>query len=227
MSYVTSKLYWKCLSEYCPAGLLVIPRDLDNEGHVTAERDVDDGDYPGMTNGVVGALSEMDETAVLEGLDWGSVCPRQPGQGGTGGGDLEQAVKACTSKSCVALSMLSAGRQASLETSLLQVCWLLRCRDEETTSHAHVRQCLQDKCCIGISQPAGASQLSSRAGGHGSTYQLLSQHSPSSASLDSDPPLARKRRVNDEVSQCIQSYCSGKHAYNNRLWCIVNKCNRG
>lgn len=37
--------------------------------------------------------------------------------------------------------------------------------------------------------------------------------------------MSRKRRVNDDVSQCIQSYCSGK-LFRERILCIVKNCNR-
>ena len=36
---------------------------------------------------------------------------------------------------------------------------------------------------------------------------------------------SRKRRVNDEVSQCIQSYC-GQHSPAERLLCIIEHCHR-
>lgn len=43
---------------------------------------------------------------------------------------------------------------------------------------------------------------------------------------DSNPqPMTRRRRVNDDVSQCIQSYCSGK-LFRERILCIVKNCNR-
>jgi len=37
--------------------------------------------------------------------------------------------------------------------------------------------------------------------------------------------MSRGRRVNDDVSQCIQSYCSGK-MFPERLRCIVKNCHR-
>ena len=39
-------------------------------------------------------------------------------------------------------------------------------------------------------------------------------------------PLARKRRINDDVSQCIQSYCGGKNDLNQRMYCVIKHCHR-
>ena len=204
MSYVSSKLYWKCLSEYCPAGLLVIPRDLDTEAKVESDgnAELEGGDYIGGSDGFGGVSGASGELAVLEGLDWGSVCHQ-------GRGDPSQP---CTTKDCVAMSLLPPARQSALESSMLQLCWLWRCRDEASSSEAGVLQCLRDKCCQHPAPPPPS---------------LARRPTPALTRRAPDPPLARKRRVNDEVAQCIQSYCSGKHVYNNRMWCIVNKCNRG
>lgn len=37
---------------------------------------------------------------------------------------------------------------------------------------------------------------------------------------------ARWRRVNDDVSQCIQSYCGGSESPKHRIQCIVKYCHR-
>ena len=37
---------------------------------------------------------------------------------------------------------------------------------------------------------------------------------------------ARPRRVNDDVSQCIQSYCGGNEVSKYRIQCIVKYCHR-
>ncbi|ELU06410.1 hypothetical protein CAPTEDRAFT_198395 [Capitella teleta] len=183
MQYVTSKLYWKCLSDFCPAGLLIIPRDLDMEA------EEEEAPLDGLTE-------EIDESVSF---DWESVCP-------VGGAKDLDAVKSCTTKSCVAVAMLSRSRQSALSITALQLCGRWSCRG---TQGEEALQCLRQKCC-----PGGA--------GVSADSDALT-----SGSMEADHPLARKRRVNDEVSQCIQSYCSGKNESSYRLWCIVNKCNRG
>ena len=41
----------------------------------------------------------------------------------------------------------------------------------------------------------------------------------------SNDVMTRRRRVNDDVSQCIQSYC-GRESSPNRFMCIVDHCHR-
>ena len=46
------------------------------------------------------------------------------------------------------------------------------------------------------------------------------------ATDESDRTLKRKRRINDDVSQCIQSYCGSIASEVGRLACIVRSCHR-
>ena len=92
-------------------------------------------------------------------------------------------------------------------TALEGVCQQTLCHG--TTSETYGK-CLISKCLLPFTS-ADADDTSS----------ILQARVTSAVIADKD--LYRKRRVNDDVSQCIQSYCGGK-GFESRIYCIVKNC---
>ena len=80
------------------------------------------------------------------------------------------------------------------------LCKRTVCRD---ISYLQYPECFHDKC---VSAHAHTGEVKKRSRANGIE-------------------LYRKRRVNDEVSQCMQSYCGGKRS-ESRIYCIIKNCHR-
>ncbi|KAK2152277.1 hypothetical protein LSH36_335g01012 [Paralvinella palmiformis] len=118
----------------------------------------------------------------------------------------------CTSGHCDVDNLFStagADGDTSLEAfkyGVYKLCKASLCKD--TRGEAHY-DCVRERCC-GRQRSDSSSAISKRM------VERLAKPETS---------WTRKRRVNDEVTQCIQSYCSGKQSHD-RLVCIVKNCNR-
>ncbi len=104
----------------------------------------------------------------------------------------------CLGKDC-RQEALTSHEDDTFERKVFDFCRQSLCSNQVGSGHA---QCVIERCCGGKADPE-----------------------PENALPMDRFHLSRKRRINDDVSQCIQSYCSGK-SLNDKISCIIQKCNR-
>lgn len=94
-----------------------------------------------------------------------------------------------------------------------------------------LRYCTLDACYVIITDGTGYERLEQVEGSHclrmcgdleGRYDDCVRQKCCSAVPQQ----MSRKRRVNDDLSQCIQSYCSAYSVFRERILCIVKNCNR-
>jgi len=99
----------------------------------------------------------------------------------------------------------------------VSLCMRSKCRPLALNSRAF-RRCVTELCCFADSIEESVSQPD----GEEPEVDVEGEVDKEGAELQG---MTRKRRVNDDVSQCIQSYCSGK-TLPDRLRCTVKNCHR-
>ncbi len=195
----------KCVHKYCSAGLITVPRELeDEEGdqskYETSELLPSGDEYRKICEALnchslesqfehrvcmVAKCSdfispELDERQTRPELD------QQP--------DMESPVKA------------SSERIQLLQYSLMSLCGQLLCR---SSSGAVYLDCMAENC---YDFPMD-----------GDDYLTEPESLSSDGSIIAEKSLMRKRRVNAISAQCIESQCSGKGGVSRKL-CIMKNC---
>ena len=123
-----------------------------------------------------------------------------------------------------------------------QLCGLVLCAGRHAADFV---SCVEERCPTTIGTTDNRASRSTEAGDNNDEEDISdssSQHSlqhivavqrrsslsdGSEAAPDGpERTLKRKRRINDDVSQCIQSYCGRQGSRTARLACIVRACHR-
>lgn len=121
------------------------------------------------------------------------------------GSSSTSSIRYCTSTACYSIEQTGRYLVAHRQLSGSRKCIRQRCSsaaagDDAVSGRTEVDPgCVAEHCCRDLAETEASDGLQLR--------------------------LSRKRRVNDDVSQCIQSYCSGK-LFRERILCIVKNCNR-
>ena len=214
-------MYVRCLSRFCQRGVLTVPaRDIEEDAELSSNRPQDKAVTATKFEAEEGNLLTNDVFKLIA-YCHRLLCPL----------DREQdfgVFWSCAEDKCVPW-FESAWRQQHHHEhheheDTEQITWL-----KEATASLKASQGtgVEDKKPVKsttMPPPAPRSSYDSmvcteqRIGEPGCDWQTLYRQK--------NAPLARKRRINDDVSQCIQSYCGAKNDLNQRVFCVIKHCHR-
>ena len=202
-----SKDYITCLSENCRRGVIKVPRD----SHAGAMESTDDVTY----GDDLADMAYVDQNKPLSNPDYFTGAEKIDSQ-------IRQThlflrlVTSCFQDHCQNLNVKAS-------TLCLNICipkngYFADLIDQKPHSHMDL-EALEKPVALDF-----ADDIHYLPVDRSMTKRAASPHTLGHYGLPDDS-IERKRRVNDEVSQCIQSYC-GKHSPTERLLCIIEHCHR-
>jgi hypothetical protein len=209
-----TNLYVRCLSKYCQRGVLTVPaREIEDEEDALAPLDVDgeeDNRPMGSSDSEFGSESLLkDQVFTLIAYCHQMLCPL----------DHEQDFSVfwnCAEDKCVPWFESAWRQQHPEKASGRSKMSLLKGAIEQLKPSQGNRGLARPK--ISASTTPVLRCTEDRIGEPGCDWKTLYEQK--------NAPLARKRRINDDVSQCIQSYCGGKNDLSQRMFCVIKHCHR-
>ena len=195
-------MYMKCVQRYCPAGLVTVPRELE-EGD-------GDGDYPELSvDDVIRVCAALGCDAVTSKLQerlcrsaqcdaMMSTAEEELGQSDTLSRLLPEGPESLPP------SATSSNRLRLMHYSLLNLCGGLNCPSSRGADYLD---------CMALHCYPELPDTSSETGSDSNAIKVD----------QSEPELMRKRRVNAINAQCIQSRCANKSGPQRKI-CMINFC---
>ena len=197
-------MYMKCVQRFCPAGLVTVPRELDEaEGQYPFSED----QVPTVEDliKVCAALKcEAITSDLQEGLCRSAKCDVMMSRDED---DISQSdsMSGLLPATATATSSSSSNRLQLMYYSLLNLCGKSNC---PSSRGADFLDCMALHCYPELPE------------GKNSESQI---DSDANSVEESEPGLMRKRRVNAINAQCIQSQCGSKSGSARKI-CMINFC---
>lgn len=213
-----SNPYLNCLSENCRRGMMPVVRDLgyspygETPIHDNSQIGNDDMDVDSTYNQVY----NDDVQNANQVMDFIGQCYRKYCQGGL---DFEAAIT-CVVDNCNTLNDMNNDDLLDNDNSQFQLSSWLKQIPISSRKHQNTKRGRPSTNYDAIQSPDLNRFI-------GNSHARLGQFNPRTNDFagGSNYQTIQKRRVNDEVSQCIQSYC-GSDGPVDRVFCIVKHCHR-